>query len=87
MSRTNPIPRIDTCFFNIHANIVLPSTPRPNGLFPAGVPVKILKALLSFFHSGYMTHPSQFSRLNTSNIHIRHICVTFDVNNGTLTAI
>ena len=36
----------------------------PKGLFPAGVPVKILKALLPSFHSGYMTRPSQSSRLN-----------------------
>ena len=27
LSRTNPIPRIDTYFFKIHSNIVLPSTP------------------------------------------------------------
>ena len=47
LSRINPIPRIDTYFFKIHSNIFLPSTPRhPKGLFPAGVPVKMLKALL-----------------------------------------
>ena len=39
LSRVNPISRIDTYFFRIHSNIVLPST-------PVGVPVKILKALL-----------------------------------------
>ena len=41
LSRINPITRIDTYFFKIHSNIVL-----PKGFFPAGVPVKILKALL-----------------------------------------
>ena len=47
--RINPIPRIDTCLFKIHYNMVLPFHLRlglPKGLFPAGVPVKILKALL-----------------------------------------
>ena len=39
--------RTDTCFFKIHSNIV--SHLRlvlPKGLFPVGLPVKILKALL-----------------------------------------
>ena len=36
-----PIPHIDTYFFKVHSNIVL-----PKGIFPAGAPVKILKALL-----------------------------------------
>ena len=44
LSRINPIPHIDTYLFKIHSNIVLPSTPK--GLFPVGLPVKILKALL-----------------------------------------
>jgi hypothetical protein len=30
MSRINPIPRIDTYFFKIYSDIVLPSTPRPS---------------------------------------------------------
>ena len=42
LSRINPIPRIDTYLFKVHSNIVL-----PKGLFPVGLPVKILKALLS----------------------------------------
>ena len=47
LSRINPIPRIDTHFFKIYSNI--PSHLRqhlPKSLFPVGVPVKILKALL-----------------------------------------
>ena len=41
----------------------------PKGLFPAGVPVEILKELLSsyilgFLYSGYMTCLSQSPRLN-----------------------
>ena len=47
LSRIVPIPRIDTYLFKVHSNIVLPSTPsRLKGLFPAGLPVNILKALL-----------------------------------------
>ena len=43
LSLINPI------FFKIYSNIILPSTPSlPKDLFPAGVPVKILKALLPF---------------------------------------
>ena len=41
MSRINPIPRIGTYLFKFYSNIVL-----PEGLFPVGLPVKILKALL-----------------------------------------
>ena len=41
------VSHIATYFFRIHSNIVLPSTPRPpKGLFPVGLSVKILKALL-----------------------------------------
>ena len=29
-SRINPIPHIDTYFFKIQSNIILPSTPRPS---------------------------------------------------------
>ena len=47
LSRINPTPRIDTYFFKIHSNIIFPSIlGLPKGLFPAGVLVKILKALL-----------------------------------------
>ena len=43
----NTIPPIDIYFLKIHSNIVLPSTPRRfKSLFPVGLPVKILKALL-----------------------------------------
>ena len=48
LSWLNPIPHIDTYFFRIHSNIVI-----PKDLFPMGVPVKILKPL--FLYSGYMT--------------------------------
>ena len=44
LNQINPIPRIDTYLFKINSNIVLPSTPKPS--FPAGVPVKIVKAFL-----------------------------------------
>ena len=45
--RINPIPRIDTYLFEVHSNIS--SHLRlglPKGLFPVGLPVNILKALL-----------------------------------------
>ena len=45
-----PMPRIDTYFFKINFNIVLPSTPRtPEDIFPVGISVKIFKALLPSF--------------------------------------
>jgi hypothetical protein len=45
------IPRIDTYFFKVHSNIVLPSTllGLPKGRIPEGLPVKITKALLPSF--------------------------------------
>ena len=42
LSRINPITRIHTYLFKVHSNIVLGL---PKGLFPVGLPVKILKAL------------------------------------------
>ena len=36
----------------------------PKGLFPVGLPVKILKALLTFLHSGYM--PAHLNLLDLS---------------------
>ena len=46
LSRINPIIRIDTYLFKVHSNIDLPSSlGLPNGLFPVGLPVKILKTL------------------------------------------
>ena len=30
LSKINQIPRVDTYFFKVHSNIVLPSTPRPS---------------------------------------------------------
>ena len=45
----NPIPRTDTYFFKIHCKLSFHQCLRlPKGLFPAGLPVKILKALLPF---------------------------------------
>ena len=41
LSRINPISPIETYFFKILSEIVL-----PKGLFPVELPVKILKALL-----------------------------------------
>ena len=35
----------------------------PKGLFHVGVPVKNFQNTPSFFYSGFMTYPSQFSRL------------------------
>ena len=47
LSRIFPISPIDTYFFKIHSNIVLPSTPRLClRSLPAGFPFKIFKALL-----------------------------------------
>ena len=45
LSRINPIPRIYTYLFKMHSNIALLS----KGLFPVGLPVKILKILLPYF--------------------------------------
>ena len=44
----NPIPRIDTYLFKVHSNIVFLGVGLglPKGLFPVGLRVKILKALL-----------------------------------------
>ena len=43
LSQINPIPRIDTYLFKVHSEIVLALS---EGLFPVGLRVKILKALL-----------------------------------------
>ena len=48
VSQINPIVCSDTYFFEIHSNIVLPPIPRPpQRSLSYGLPVKILKALLS----------------------------------------
>ena len=45
----NPIPRIDTCFFKIHSNIVFNSRLGLfKGLLPGTLPIKILKILLPY---------------------------------------
>ena len=50
LSRINPIPRIYTYLFKEHFNIALLSRlVLPKGLFPVGLPVKILKTLISFW--------------------------------------
>ena len=41
LSQIKQITCIDTYLFKVHSNIVL-----PKGLFPVGLPIKILKALL-----------------------------------------
>ena len=47
LSQINPIPHIDTYFYKFHSNIVLLFVPRPSkGLFPVGLPIKILEGLL-----------------------------------------
>ena len=47
LSRISPIFRIDTYFFTIHSNNVLPfCLGLPEGLFPVGLSVKIFKALM-----------------------------------------
>ena len=44
LSQINPIPRIDTYFFKVHSNIAPHlHLSLPKGLFPVGIPVKILK--------------------------------------------
>ena len=45
LRQINSIPRIVTYFLNIHFNIFHPSC-LPKSLFPVGLPVKILKALI-----------------------------------------
>ena len=53
LSRINQIPRIDTYLFKVYSNIVLHlRISFPKGLFPVGLPVTILKALL---HSSILT--------------------------------
>ena len=61
LSQINPISRIDNYFFKVHSNI-FPHLrlDLPKGLFPVGLPAKILKALLS----SSMPCPSQSSRFN-----------------------
>ena len=58
LSRINPIPHIDTYF--LRSILILSSHPRllPKDLFLVGVLVKILKALFTLFHSGYVTYSS-----------------------------
>ena len=63
-----PYPRIETYFFKVHSNIILPSTPRlPNDLFPVGLPAKILKELL---HSSILAicpaHPNLIDLITLS---------------------
>ena len=52
----HPIPRNDTYFFNVHSNIVLPSTFK--GLFAVGLPVNILKSLSSSILATWSAHPN-----------------------------
>ena len=48
LNQMNPIPRVDNYFFKIHSNIVLPSAlGLPRGLFSVGLPIKMLKTLLT----------------------------------------
>ena len=43
LNRINPILRIDSYLFNIHSNIVLPSTlGLPKGIFLVSLPIKML---------------------------------------------
>ena len=57
-----PVPRIDTYFFNIYTNNVPQLCPvLSNGVFPEGLSVKIVNALLSF-HRSYILYLSQSSR-------------------------
>jgi hypothetical protein len=71
LSRINTIPRIDTYFLKFHSNIVLPSTPRPPKCsLSCWFTCKYFKGTPTFFHSGYMTCPSQSPRLNNS-VYIR----------------
>ena len=58
LSRINSIPPIDAYFFTILSNTAPPHLRPglPKGLFPAGVPVNILKTP-TFFHSDYMICP------------------------------
>ena len=49
LSRINPIPRIYTNLFKVHSNIAILSTlDLYKGLFPVGLPIKILKTLLPY---------------------------------------
>jgi hypothetical protein len=65
LSRINPIPRIDTYFFKIHSNIVFPSTPRPpERPLSYRCTCYNFESTPTFLHSGYLTCPSQSSRLS-----------------------
>ena len=59
LSRIKPIPRIDAYFYNILSDIVLKSTPRPS---ESSLSCRFSSP--TFFHSDYMTSPSQYSRPN-----------------------
>jgi hypothetical protein len=61
MVRINLIPYIDIHFFKLNPSIVLLFTLRPPlSLFPTVLTVKISKALLHVFHSGYMLCQTNF---------------------------
>ena len=69
LSRISLIPHIDTYFFKIYSDIVLPSMLRSHkGLFPAGVPVKILKVYLS--SSILATCPAHLNLLDLITLNI-----------------
>ena len=63
----------------IHSEETTPGTTR-RGLFSLGLPVQIKKKNPTFFHSGYMTCPSQSYRFNHSRsflfVHLarNHLC-------------
>ena len=75
LSRTNPIPRKDTYF--IGSILILPSNQRlclPKGLFPVGLPVKILKTPLSSIIATRSVHlkSSRFNPPDYININKYH---------------
>ena len=77
LSRINPIPGIDTylrsiLILSIHLRLGL-----PKGIFPAGVPVKILKTLLLFFIlATWPAHRPDYVRWTVTNYEVPH-CEAF----------
>ena len=55
LSRINSIPCIDTYFFKIHSNIVLPSTPRPSSRsLSCRLTCTHFQSTPTFFNTGYI---------------------------------
>jgi hypothetical protein len=70
----NPIPRTDKYFFIIHSNIILPSTARIvlKVLYHVGLPVNILKVLLSSILAVCPAHLNLLDLMTLNTLYERH---------------